>query len=113
MKISRARHTAWAMRTSITLHNARIAFALYNMSLFSAVSFMILCVTMITSDAELARSLNMRYIIWRREGSLFWKSFEIPKKRSVASFDGKVSPVKRSNAIFVRSTRHFLGDMGE
>ena len=83
------------------------------MSLFSAVSFMILCVTMMTSDAELASSLNMRYIIWRREGSLFWKSFEIPKKRSVASFEGKVSPVNRSKAILVRSIRHFLGDIGE
>lgn len=101
------------MRTSITLHNARIAFALYRTSLFSAVSFMILWVTMITSDAELASSLNMRYIIWRREGSLFWKSFEIPKKRSVASFDGKVSPVNRSKAILVSSIRHFLGDIGE
>lgn len=74
---------------------------------------MILCVTMITSEAELAKSLNMRYIIWRREGSLFWKSFEIPKKRSVASFGGNVSPVNRSRAILVRSTRHFLGDIGE
>ena len=97
----------------MTLHKARIAFGLYRTSLFSAVSFMILCVTMITSDAELARSLKIRYIIWRRDGSLFWKSFEIPKKRSVASFAGKVSPVNRSKAILVRSIRHFLGDMGE
>ena len=74
---------------------------------------MILWVTMITSEAELAKSLNMRYIIWRREGSLFWKSFEIPKKRSVASFDGNDSPVNSSKAILVRSTRHFLGDIGE
>ena len=106
-------HAEWAIRTSITLHNARIAFALYRMSLFSAVSFMILCVTIMTSDAELASSLNMRYIIWRREGSLFWKSFEIPKKRSVASFDGNVSPVNRSKASLVRRIRHFLGDIGE
>ena len=55
--------TEWAIRTSMTLHNALIAFALYKMSLFSAVSFMILCVTIMTSDAELASSLNMRYII--------------------------------------------------
>lgn len=68
---------------------------------------------MITSDAEVASSLKIRYIICRRDGSLFWKSFEMPKKRSVASFGGKLSPVKRSKAILVSSIRHFRGDIGE
>ena len=31
---------------------------------------------MITSSAEPASSFITRYTIWRREGSLFWKSFE-------------------------------------
>ena len=90
--------------TSMILESARIAFALYKTSLPTPVSFIILCVIMITSDAELASSLITRYIICRSEGSLFWKSFEIPKKRLVASLEGK---------IFVSSMRHFRGDMGE
>jgi hypothetical protein len=99
--------------TSMILTSARIAFALYRTSLPTPVSFMILCVIMITSDAEFASSLNIRYIICRREGSLFWKSFEMPKKRSVASLGGKDSPVKSRSAILVRRIRHFRGDMGE
>ena len=99
--------------TSMILESARIAFALYKTSLPTPVSFIILCVIMITSDAELASSLITRYIICRSEGSLFWKSFEIPKKRLVASLEGKDSPVNIKRAIFVSSMRHFRGDMGE
>ena len=99
--------------TSMIRQSARIAFALYKTSLPTPVSFIILCVIMITSDAELASSLNTRYIICRSEGSLFWKSFEIPKKRLVASLGGKDSPVNIKRAILVRSMRHFRGDMGE
>lgn len=74
---------------------------------------MMLLVTMITSSAVFASSFITRYTICRREASLFWKSFEIPKKRDVASFVGNLSPVKRRSAILVRSTRHLLGDIGE
>lgn len=102
-----------AYPTSIIRQSARIAFALYKTSLPTPVSFMILCVIIITSDAELASSLNTRYIICRSEGSLFWKSFEMPKKRLVASLGGKDSPVNIKRAILVRSMRHFRGDMGE
>ena len=99
--------------TSIIRQSARIAFALYKTSLPTPVSFIILCVIMMTSDAELASSFITRYIICRSEGSLFWKSFEMPKKRLVASLGGKDSPVKIKRAILVRSMRHFRGDMGE
>ena len=37
----------------------------------------------------------------------------MPKKRFVASLGGKDSPVNIKRAIFVRSMRHFRGDMGE
>lgn len=37
----------------------------------------------------------------------------MPKKRSVASFGGNESPVKRSSAILVSRIRHFRGEMGE
>lgn len=37
----------------------------------------------------------------------------MPKKSVVASFVGNFSPVKRRTAIFVRSVRHFRGEMGE
>jgi hypothetical protein len=57
------------------------------------VSFMIVLVTMIISSAELANSLMTKWTIWRRLASLFWKSFEMPKKRVVASFVGNDSPV--------------------
>ena len=99
--------------TSMILHKARIAFALYRTSPPTPVSFIILWVIIITSEAELASSLKTRYIICRSEGSLFWKSFEMPKKRSVASLVGNDSPVKRRSAILVRRIRHFRGDIGE
>lgn len=99
--------------TSIIRHNARIAFARYTTSLPTDVSFMILLVTMMMSSADFASSLMTRYTICRRLASLFWKSFDMPKKRVVASFVGKVSPVKRRRAILVRRMRHFRGDMGE
>src|SRR5271156_5042561 len=35
------------------------------------------------------------------------------KKRVVASVVGNFSPVKRRTEIFVRSCRHFRGDMGD
>lgn len=37
----------------------------------------------------------------------------MPKNKVVASFLGNFSPVNRSRTIFVRSMRHFRGDMGE
>ena len=68
---------------------------------------------MMTSSAVFASSFMIKYTICRSEASLFWNSFEMPKKRDVASFVGNVSPVKRRRAIFVRSIRHLLGDIGE
>lgn len=99
--------------TSIILHRALIALALYRTSPPTPVSLMILWVIIMTSDAELASSLKTRYIICRNAGSLFWNSLEIPKNRSVASFSGKDSPVNSSKAILVRSMRHLRGEMGE
>ena len=100
--------------TSMILHNALIAFALYTTSLpTAAVSFIIELVTMITSSAVCASSLMTRYTICRNEASLFWKSFEIPKKRDVASLVGNFSPVKRRRAILVRRMRHLRGETGE
>lgn len=95
------------------LHKALIAFALYSTSLPTDVSFMILLVTIITSSAVLASSFIIKYTICRRDASLFWNSFEMPKKREVASFVGNLSPVKRSRAILVRSIRHRRGEIGE
>jgi hypothetical protein len=37
----------------------------------------------------------------------------MPKKRVVASFVGNRSPVYKRSAIFVRSTRHLRGCMGD
>ena len=74
---------------------------------------MILLVTMITSSAVFASSLMMRYTICLRLASLFWKSFDMPKKREVASFVGNFSPVKRRRAILVRRMRHLRGEMGD
>jgi hypothetical protein len=54
-----------------------------------------------------------RWTICRKLASLFWKSFEIPKKRVVASFVGNFSPVYRRRAILVRRTRHLRGCIGE
>lgn len=101
------------VHTSMILHKARIAFALYRTSLPIDVSFIILLVTMITSSAVLASSFIIKYTICRKEASLFWKSFEMPKKRDVASLVGNFSPVKRRRAIFVRSIRHRRGDIGD
>lgn len=100
-------------RTSIIVHKALIAFALYNTSLPTDVSFMILLVTMITSSAVFASSFIIRYTICRREASLFWNNLEMPKKREVASLVGNFSPVKRRSAILVRSIRHRRGEIGE
>lgn len=93
--------------------SARIAFARYKTSLPTAVSFIILLVTMITSSAVLASSLIIKYTICRNEASLFWKSLEMPKNREVASFVGNFSPVKRRRAIFVKRIRHLRGDTGD
>ena len=89
-----------------------MALALYKTSLPTAVSFIILLVTIITSSAVLASSLITRYTICRSEASLFWKSFDIEKNRVVASLVGNLSPVKRRRAIFVNRTRHLRGDTG-
>ena len=101
------------LHTSIILHSARIALALYKTSLPTAVSFIILLVTIMTSSAVFANSLIIRYTICRNEASLFWKSFEMPKNSEVASLVGNLSPVKRRSAILVRSMRHLRGDTGE
>ncbi len=55
----------------------------------------------------------MRWTICRKLASLFWKSFDIPKNRVVASFVGNFSPVYKRRAIFVSRTRHLRGCMGE
>jgi hypothetical protein len=83
------------------------------MSVLPPVSFMIVLVTIIMSSAELASSLMTRWTICRRLASLFWKSFEMPKKRVVASLVGKRSPVLRRRAILVRRMRHLRGWIGE
>jgi hypothetical protein len=90
-----------------------MALARYTTSLPIAVSFMILLVTMMTSSAVFASSLMTKYTICRREASLFWNSFEMPKKRDVASLTGNLSPVKRSRAILVRRIRHLRGETGD
>lgn len=74
---------------------------------------MILLVTIITSSAVLASSFITRYTICRKLASLFWNSFDIPKKSDVASLVGNFSPVKRSKDIFVKRIRHFRGDIGD
>lgn len=99
--------------TSMIRHRARIALARYNTSLPTEVSFMMILVDMITSSAVFESSFKMRYTIWRKDGSLFWNSFDIPKNNVVASFVGNFSPVNRSTAILVRSVRHFRGEIGE
>lgn len=90
-----------------------MAFARYRTSLPTAVSFIILLVTIMTSSAVLASSLITRYTICLNEGSLFWKSLDMPKKREVASFVGNFSPVKRRRAIFVSNIRHLRGETGD
>lgn len=99
--------------TSIIRHKALMALALYTTSLPTAVSFMILLVTIIMSSAVWASSLITKYTICRSEASLFWNSFEIPKKREVASLVGNFSPVKRRREILVKRIRHLLGETGE
>ena len=84
-------------RTSIMRHNARMALALYNTSLPTEVSFIIMLVDMMTSSAVFASSFKIKYTICRKDGSLFWNSFEMPKKSVVASLVGKVSPVNEEH----------------
>lgn len=79
--------------TSMMRHKARIALGRNTDSAPPPVSFMIVLVTIIMSSAELASSLMTRCTIWRRLASLFWNSFEMPKKSVVASFVGNFSPV--------------------
>jgi len=74
---------------------------------------MILLVTMMTSSASLANSLMTRYTICRNEASLFWNSFDMPKKRVVASLVGNFSPVNKRRAILVKSMRHRRGEIGD
>ena len=78
-----------------------MALARYKTSLPTAVSFMMMLVDMITSSAVPANSFKIRYTICRNEGSLFWKSLEMPKKRVVASCRPQLSPVKSSSASLV------------
>jgi hypothetical protein len=70
-------------------------------------------VDMMTSSAVFASSFKIKYTICRKDGSLFWNSFEMPKKSVVASLVGKVSPVNKSTPILVRRVRHLRGDIGE
>lgn len=63
------------------------------MSVLPPVSFIMVLVTMMMSSAEWASSLMTRCTICRKLASLFWKSFEMPKKSVVASFEGNFSPV--------------------
>lgn len=74
---------------------------------------MIILVDIITSSAVFESSFKIRYTIWRKDGSLFWKSFEIAKNKVVASLVGNFSPVNRRTAILVRSVRHFRGEIGD
>lgn len=74
---------------------------------------MMILVDIMTSSAVFASSFRIKYTICRSEGSLFWKSLEMPKKSVVASFVGNFSPVNRRTAILVRRVRHFRGDIGE
>lgn len=76
-------------------------------------SFIIIEVDMMTSCAVLESSFKIRYTICRRDGSLFWKSFEIPKKSVVASSVGNLSPVNIRTASFVNRVRHLRGDIGD
>jgi hypothetical protein len=82
-------------------------------SVLPPVSFIIVLVTIMISSAECASSLIVRWTICLRLASLFWKSFEIPKNRVVASLVGNRSPVYSSRAIFVSRTRHLRGCMGD
>jgi hypothetical protein len=99
--------------TSIMRHRARIALARYNTSLATEVSFIIMLVDIMTSSAVFESSFKIRYTIWRKDVSLFWNNFEIPKNNVVASFVGNLSPVNRRTAILVRRVRHFRGEIGE
>lgn len=99
--------------TSMIRHNALMALARYKTSLPTAVSFIMILVDMITSSAVPEISFKIRYTICRNEGSLFWKSLEMPKKRVVASFVGNCSPVNRRTASLVNRVRHFRGEIGE
>lgn len=90
-----------------------MAFGRKMMSVLPPVSFMMVLVTMMMSSAEWASSLMTRWTICRKLASLFWKSFEMPKKRVVASLVGNFSPVYRRRAILVRRIRHLRGCMGE
>lgn len=74
-------------------HSARIAFGRKIISVLPPVSFIIVLVTMMMSSAEWASSLMTRCTICRKLASLFWKSFEMPKKSVVASLVGNFSPV--------------------
>lgn len=70
-----------------------MALGLKMTSVLPPVSFIIVLVTMMMSSAEWASSLMTRCTICRKLASLFWKSFEMPKNRVVASFEGNFSPV--------------------
>ena len=93
--------------------SALMALARYKTSLPTAVSFIMILVDMITSSAVPDSSFRIRYTICRNDGSLFWNSLEMPKKRVVASLVGNFSPVNRSTAILVRRARHLRGEMGD
>lgn len=77
--------------TSVILHRARMAAALYKSS-FPVMSLVKLEVTIITSSAMVDNSLIPRYIIRRRITSWDWKSFVMAKNVSVASVVPSCSP---------------------
>jgi len=93
--------------------SARIAFGLYTTSLPTAVSFMILLVTIIISSAAGANSFIAKYIICRKLASLFWNSLDMPKNSVVASLRGNRSPENIRRTILVSRIRHFRGETGD
>jgi hypothetical protein len=113
MHVNGTPQTCFRQLTSMILQRARIALGLYIASVPPPVSFIIVLVTIMMSSAEWASSLMIRWTICRKLASLFWKSFEMPKKRVVASLVGNFSPVYRRRAILVRRTRHLRGCIGE
>jgi len=94
-------------------HSARIAFGLYTTSLPTAVSFMILLVTIMISSAAGASSFMAKYIICRKLASLFWNSLDMPKNSVVASLRGNRSPENIRRTILVSRIRHFRGETGD
>ena len=81
----RAGDTTGRLSTSAALHAACLEYGFFYLDISQYVDP--------GEAAELANSLMTRWTICRRLASLFWKSFEMPKKSVVASFVGNLSPV--------------------